>query len=89
MWGEVPLRQLSAVGNHENPVSGNQPGTMSQQTSGAYLLYKVEPCLTATLVIQSPCYYGHFSLACQNGHIFSNQKPLLIQSPLMCPTATF
>ena len=75
MLGEVPLRQLSAVGNHDNPVSGNKPGAMSQQTSGAYLLYKVEPRLTATLVIQSPCYYGHFSLACQNGHIFLIKNP--------------
>ena len=32
----------------------------------------MEPCLTATSVIRSPCYYGHFFGAIQqNGHTFS------------------
>ena len=30
--------QPSAARDHNNPVSGNQPGTISQQTSGVYLL---------------------------------------------------
>ena len=64
------------------PVSGIHPGTISQQTSGAYLLDTVEPHLMATLVIKSPCYYGQFFLAWQKSHTFSNEKRLLIQSPI-------
>ena len=64
------------------PVSGIHPGNISQQTSGAYLLDTVEPCLTVTLVIQSPCYYGQFFLAWQKSQTFSNEKRLLIQSPI-------
>ena len=56
------------------PVSGIHPGNISQQTSGAYLLDTVEPCLTVTLVIQSPCYYGQFFLAWQKSHTFSNEN---------------
>ena len=60
------------------PVSGIHPGTISQQTSGAYLLDTVEP----TLVIKSPCYYGQFFLAWQKSQTFSNEKRLLIRSPI-------
>ena len=54
------------------PVSGIQPGNISQETSRAYLLDTVEPHLMATLVIQSPCYYGQFFLAWQKSHTFSS-----------------
>ena len=64
------------------PVSGIHPGTISQQTSGAYLLDTVELRLTVTLVIQSPCYYRQFFLVWQKSHTFSNEKRLLIQSPI-------
>ena len=64
------------------PVSGIHPGTISQQTSGAYLLETVEPHLMATLVIQSPCYYGQLFLTWQKSHTFSNEKCLLIRSPV-------
>ena len=42
------------------PVCGIHPGNISQETSGDYLLDTVELYLMATLVIQSPCYYGQF-----------------------------
>ena len=64
------------------PVSGIHPGTISQQTSGAYLLNIVELHLRATFVIQSPCYYGQLFLAWQKSHTFSNEKRLLIPSPV-------
>ena len=57
------------------PVSGIHPGTISQKTSEAYLLDIVELYLImATLVIQSPCYYGQFFLAWQKSHTFSNEN---------------
>ena len=79
--GARKLQLSAAVGNHDNPVSSIHPGTISQLTNQAYLLYTVEPRLTTTLIIQSPCYYSHFFLAWQNGHTFSSKKPLLIWSP--------
>ena len=42
----------------------------------------VEPRLTATPLIRSPCYYGHFFLARQNGHTFAYKKTPLIRSPV-------
>ena len=37
----------------------------------------VEPRLTATSLIRSPRYFGHFFLARQNGHTFSYKKNLV------------
>ena len=36
--------------------------------------WTVEPRLTSTLVIWSPCCYGHFFPAGQNGHTFCYKK---------------
>ena len=38
------------------------------------MTHVLEPRLTATSVIQSPCYYGHLFPARQNGHTFSYKK---------------
>ena len=57
------------------PVSGIHPGTISQKTSEAYLLDIVELYLImATLVIQSPCYYGQFFKKKKKSHTFSNEN---------------
>ena len=42
----------------------------------------VEPRLTATPLIRSPCYYGHIFLARQNGHTFAYKKTPLMRSPV-------
>ena len=43
----------------------------------------VEPGLTATSVIRSPCYYGHFFLALRKTPThFLVKKPTLIWSPV-------
>ena len=58
---DVPTKISGILGWMESaPVSGINPGIISQETSGTYLLDTVELHLMATLVIQSPCYYGQF-----------------------------
>ena len=42
----------------------------------------MEPRLTATPLIRSPRYYGHFFLARQNGHTFAYKKTPLMRSPV-------
>ena len=43
----------------------------------------MEPRLTATLIIRSPCYYGQFFSARQNGHTFPYKKNCWCGHPLI------
>ena len=47
----------------------------------------VEPCLTATLLVRSPCYYDHFILARKKAQsvIFLFKEPINTASPLTRP----
>ena len=49
----------------------------------------MKPCLTAALVIQSPCYYSHFFwLPGKNRPTFPCKKPLLIRPNVFGPLVT-
>ena len=56
-----------------------------------YLFCTVEPSLTATSVIQSPCYYGHFFRSGKTAvHFYIyRKKTSLMRSPINTAKATF